>query len=82
MNKISHDKIIEILNEIFGEIKPNKAQLDVDLTEFGFDSIMFVQAIVALEETFEVEIPDSKLMISEMNTVNKIFGILSELKNE
>ena len=40
------------------------------------DSISFIQTIVSLEEEFECEIPDSKLLISEMNTVNKIIDVL------
>ena len=43
------------------------------------DSITFIQIIVKLEETFDCEIPDSKLLISEMDTVQKIFDVLQEL---
>ena len=43
----------------------------------GLDSIAFIRMVVALEETFNVEIPDEKLLITEMNTISKIEKIIS-----
>lgn len=51
-----------------------------NLQEYGLDSITFIKIIVALEEIFECEIPYDKLMISEMNTVEKISNVLSDIK--
>ena len=36
-------------------------------------SIDFVRIIVGLEEEFDCEIPDSKLLISEMDTISKMY---------
>ena len=44
------------------------------------DSITFIKIIVAVEEEFECEIPDSKLLLGEMNTVNKIVQVLNDIK--
>ena len=44
------------------------------------DSITFIKIIVAVEEKFECEIPDSKLLIGEMNTANKIFQVLKDIE--
>ena len=60
----------EITEDKFGE----------DLSELGMDSITFIKIIVALEEEFECEVPDSKLLISEMNTVNKIVQVLKDVE--
>lgn len=82
MANITVEKVIEILNENLENIELNEALLDSDLTELGLDSLMFVQIIVALEDEFDLEIPDSKLMIGEMNTVSKIIEVLKESADE
>ena len=51
-------------------------QCEDDLLEYGMDSIRFIQIIVSLEEEFECEVPDSKLILVEMNTINKIYDVL------
>lgn len=70
--------ILNILNGFDNLIITNE-DVDANLNDLGMDSVMFIQIIVALEEAFECEIPDEKLMIPEMNTVNKIFNVLSTL---
>ena len=45
--------------------------LDSNLTDLGMDSFAFIQIIVAIEEEFECEIPDTKLLIMEMDTLKK-----------
>lgn len=55
-------------------ITPEK--YDVDLQTLGVDSLNLIQIIIALEEEFGCEIPDSKLFSSELNTINKIYSVL------
>ena len=43
------------------------------------DSITFIQIVVALEEEFECEIPDEKLLITEMDTVQKMLDVLQSI---
>ena len=43
------------------------------------DSITFIQVVVALEEAFECEIPDEKLLITEMDTVQKMVDVLQSV---
>lgn len=76
MKEIAVEKIIEMLNTNIKNITITRQQVDEDLSDLGMDSISFIQTIVSLEEEFECEIPDSKLLISEMNTVNKIIDVL------
>ena len=59
--------------------KIDAAQANDDLRTLGVDSILFIQIIVKLEEKFKCEIPDSKLMITEMNTVQKMIEVLQSL---
>lgn len=81
MSIISSDKILEIINDNV-ETKVTVEQFDEDLVELGIDSISFIHIIVAIEEYFDYEIPDSLLSFSEMNTVNKILNMLNSLYGE
>ena len=76
MREISVGKVIEILNAEGVEVAEDK--LDENLLELGLDSIKFIRIVVSLEEAFNCEIPDSKLILGEMDTVNKILNVLSE----
>lgn len=79
MKEISAAKVIDVINSNIGEINLTPEQLNVNLTELGMDSYAFIRVIVALEEAFDCEIPDSKLIISEMDTVEKIIAVLQEI---
>lgn len=82
MKEIKLEKIFKIININIENTVLQFDQANVDLSEFGMDSITFVRIIVCLEEEFECEIPDAKLIMSEMNTVNKIFEVLNIIKDE
>ena len=79
MKEISAAKVIDVINSNIEEISLTPEQLDVNLTELGMDSYAFIRVIVGLEEAFVCEIPDSKLIISEMDTVVKIIAVLQEI---
>lgn len=70
-------KILEILNSYIEDIEITSEQYEDDLLTMGLDSIAFIRMVVALEETFNLEIPDEKLLITEMNTISKIEKIIS-----
>ena len=76
-NEIS-EKVLDIIKTNIGiEIYP--WQFDEDLNVIGIDSISFIQIVVALEEEFECEIPDEKLLITEMDTVQKMLDVLQSI---
>ena len=79
MKEISAAKVIDVINANIEKISLTSEQLDVNLTELGMDSYAFIRVIVGLEEAFDCEIPDSKLIISEMDTVEKIIAVLQEI---
>ena len=81
MKEVTIETVLTILNSM-DNIEITKGQLEDDLTECGMDSITFIQTIVALEDEFDCEIPDSKLMLREMNTIRKIIDVLQALYNE
>lgn len=75
MKEITKEKILEIVNSV-QDMEATVNQCDDDLLELGLDSIKFIQIIVSLEEAFECEIPDEKLLLTEMNSVNKMLEVL------
>ena len=75
MKEITKEKMLEIVNSV-QDMEVTVDQCDDDLLEMGLDSIKFIQIIVSLEEAFECEIPDEKLLLTEMNSVNKMFEVL------
>lgn len=81
MKKITAIDVLGVLNTVVKGFYITEEQLGDDLAGKGMDSIEFIRLIVALEETFECEIPDEKLIFSEMNTAQKIVDVLQELSN-
>lgn len=81
MKKVTIEKIVEVIN-VSENIDVNVNQLDDNLSDIGMDSITFIQMVVNLEEVFECEIPDSKLLMSEMDTIRKIAEVLLDLYRE
>lgn len=83
MEKLTMDRISKIVLDLLqteGDEIAFDLQPDTNLLKIGLNSIRFVQLIVALEGTFDVEIPDSKLILSEMNTIKKIYDVLISLQ--
>lgn len=78
MKEVTLDDILHVINES-ENIHVSIEQVEENLTNLGMDSISFIKTVVGLEEVFECEIPDSKLFITEMDTVQKIFDVLQEL---
>lgn len=76
MKEVSLKSIIEVVNDNIENTVLNIAQADDDLSQLGMDSITFIRIIVALEETFEIEVPDEKLLITEMGTLNKMLLVI------
>ena len=70
-------KLRQVLAEVFG-IAPESLRQDSAINEVrGWDSVSHVEAIVALEATFRVTIPGSK--IAALNTVALIQKELERL---
>ena len=69
MKKATVEKVIEIINATIEKEEISYKNIDKKLSDMEIDSIAFIQIIVALEEEFECVIPDSKLLMSELDTV-------------
>lgn len=81
MKEVTINKIIEVINAS-EKVNTSENEINEPLTEHGMDSMTFIHIIVGLEEEFECEIPDSKLIMSELDTVKKMFDLLQILYKE
>lgn len=48
------------------------------LVDIGLESINFIQFIVKLEEEFDIEVSDSDLLLSNFETIEKLFSTLEK----
>lgn len=81
MEEITIENIIKIINLYVKNIDITEKMVNDDLSLLGMDSIAFIQIIVALEEKFNCDIPDNKLLVAEMNTISKIINVLKSSLN-
>ena len=84
MRNVNVEEILRVVNTVL-EKPLSQDQAEAKLPTLGIDSIAFIRVIVALEEAFDIEIPDEYLLITEMNTLSKmadvIFTVLSPQNN-
>ena len=82
MKEVIADKVLRIVNTNIENGLISSNQFEEDLSALGMDSITFIRVIVALEEEFDIEIPDDKLLLTEMNTVSKMADVISAVLDE
>ncbi|MDU8942156.1 acyl carrier protein [Ovoidimarina sediminis] len=56
MSGAVRDKVIEIIAEQ-AVLEPSDVKMDMSLNDLGIDSMGLVEAIFAIEETFDVQVP-------------------------
>ena len=71
------DKVLKVLNANLENTEITFEQTEDDLSALGMDSIVFIRVVVALEEAFDIEIPDEYLLITEKNTLSKMTDVIS-----
>lgn len=71
-------KIVEIIKEINPDIDTGDLTLDSEIKEIGFDSIMFISLIVAIESEYDFEFRDEFLDMNRMKTIKEIIKNLRE----
>ena len=81
MNAVTIENVLDVVNST-EKFEITAKQLEENLPDLGMDSITFIQIIVALEEKFECEIPDEKLLVTEMDTVQKMIDVLQALYDD
>lgn len=66
--------VVEQLNVNEGEVKPESKFID----DLGADSLDVVELVMALEEKFEIEIPDEDA--EKISTVGDVVAYIEKLK--
>ena len=56
MSESVHDKVIAIIAEQ-AVLEPSEVSVDATLEDLGIDSLGLVEAVFAIEETFDVQVP-------------------------
>ncbi|HSF92333.1 MAG TPA: phosphopantetheine-binding protein [Paracoccaceae bacterium] len=77
MSETVQDKVIAIIAEQ-AVLEPSEVTLDATLEDLGIDSLGLVEAVFAIEETFDVQVPfnandpsDSEFDISNVQSMVK-----------
>lgn len=55
---------------------------DVDLSEYIVDSLMFINFVVEIENTFNVDLPDEYLDVDVLKSFNALCTLIEELIKE
>lgn len=71
----------EAMNQIIAcleDIVPAQVQVDrgTDLLKLGINSMTFIRLVVALEETFEIEIDDESIYLDNFKSVENIYRLV------
>jgi len=82
MKELTEQIIIDIVNSTQKETVLFEHNKHLTFQMLSIESISFIRIIIALEEHFDCEFPDSKLIYSEMDSVEKIFKTLKEVLND
>ena len=76
------ENVVCVVNTIM-ETDLNNKNMQDNLQKMGMDSIKFVKIVIELEERFDIEVPDEKLLITEMSTLSQLVAVVSkELQNK
>jgi acyl carrier protein len=70
------ERIIQLVNSTIN-VELNRENVQDELGQVGMDSIKFIQIVVALEEMFAIEVPDEKLLLTQMSTLKQIVEVVS-----
>ncbi|WP_445374642.1 acyl carrier protein [Photorhabdus tasmaniensis] len=71
------NKIYEIVKEFSMR---DEFSYDEPITNLGIDSMTMIDMILIMEKKLEVILPDEKLTEDSLNSINKIYETISEVK--
>ncbi len=74
------EKILELVKKTISlTIDESEINENTELVEIGMDSIAFVSLIAEIEDYYEVEFPEEKLIIENSSTIAKLIDTLDFL---
>jgi acyl carrier protein len=65
-----------IVERLFLDIGPAEIQDDVELVEYGVDSFLLLELIVAIEEMFEVKFEQADITSETLKSVNSLAELI------
>ena len=65
-----------IVERLFLDIKPEDIQDEVELSEYGVDSFLLLELIVAMEEMFEVKFEPSDITAEVLKSVQSLTELI------
>lgn len=74
------EKIIKILATVMDNENISIADSNSDLITLGLDSVLFIRMAIMIEEEFNIKIPDSRLYLEDMNTIDKIEHVIEMIE--
>ena len=84
MNNIecAKNKLIEAMESVDIYINTNSQLEDIDIRNFINNSLQFIALIVAIEQKFQIEIPDEMLVLDSFQSFNDLLEKIVVLSNE
>lgn len=75
---------LQIIEEKLAEITEENGILvddyELNLIEYIPDSITFITFIVAIEEKFDIEMPDDFLLIERLGSIKELAMVINDIK--
>lgn len=69
-----------IVERLFLEITPEDIDTNTELSEYGVDSFMLLEIIVALEETFNIKLAPSDITADALQSVASLAALVRSKK--
>lgn len=77
-----HEKMTEIVRALVSDDSIEVNENTNLLKNLGFDSILFVQLLIKVEDTFDIEIEDEDLDISVISQVGEFEKVIAKYLGE
>ena len=78
---VNVDEIISIIIKNDIKIELNEQDYSEPLEELGLDSLDITSILFALEEEFEIKIPEEDINQNKLSSINAIVSYINEIKN-
>ena len=77
------DEVTEIIKTAINLTEPiENISINTNLQSVGMDSISFIKIVVEIENYFDIEFPDEKLLITQAGTIRDLCNIILYVKGE
>ena len=77
------DQIKELLVErLFLDLEPSQIENDTQLSEYGVDSFLMLELVVAMEEIFAVHFEPADITAKALKTVSSLATLIRSKENQ